>query len=310
MTEEKKRLIEDREKKKNWRKFGPYLSERQWGTVREDYSHNGDAWQHITHDAARSKAYRWGEEGIAGICDEDQLVNFSVALWNTKDPILKERIFGLSGVEGNHGEDCKDLYYYLDSTPTHSYMKMLYKYPQSEFPYEKLVEENKRRNKLQPEYDLVDTSIFEDHRYFDVFIEYAKASTDDLLVRITIHNRGPEKAPIHLLPQVWFRNTWAWGYHSYKPGMFRDKQGVIKIDDKRLGHYYLYADENPEALFCENETNTGRLYGHAREGSFKDGINDHVVGARRNVLNKTHSGTKAAFHYKLSIPFLSPAIAI
>ena len=302
MTEEKKRLIEDREKKKNWRKFGPYLSERQWGTVREDYSHNGDAWQHITHDAARSKAYRWGEEGIAGICDEDQLVNFSVALWNTKDPILKERIFGLSGVEGNHGEDCKDLYYYLDSTPTHSYMKMLYKYPQSEFPYEKLVEENKRRNKLQPEYDLVDTSIFEDHRYFDVFIEYAKASTDDLLVRITIHNRGPEKAPIHLLPQVWFRNTWAWGYHSYKPGMFRDKQGVIKIDDKRLGHYYLYADENPEALFCENETNTGRLYGHAREGSFKDGINDHVVGARRNVLNKTHSGTKAAFHYKLSIP--------
>lgn len=302
MTEEKKRLIEDREKKKNWRKFGPYLSERQWGTVREDYSHNGDAWQHITHDAARSKAYRWGEEGIAGICDEDQLVNFSVAFWNTKDPILKERIFGLSGVEGNHGEDCKDHYYYLDSTPTHSYMKMLYKYPQSEFPYAKLVEENKRRNKLQPEYDLVDTGIFEDHRYFDVFIEYAKASTDDLLIRITIHNRGPEKAPIHLLPQVWFRNTWAWGYHSYKPGMFRDKQGVIKIDDKRLGHYYLYADENPEALFCENETNTPRLYGHAKEGSFKDGINDHVVDARRNVLNKTHSGTKAAFHYKLSIP--------
>ena len=302
MTEEKKRLIEDRDKKKNWRKFGPYLSERQWGTVREDYSHHGDAWQHVTHDAARSKAYRWGEEGIAGICDEDQLVNFSIALWNTKDPILKERIFGLSGVEGNHGEDCKDHYYYLDSTPTHSYMKTLYKYPQAEFPYQKLVEENKKRNKLQPEYDLVDTGIFDDNRYFDVFVEYAKASTDDLLIRITIHNRGPAKAPIHLLPQVWFRNTWAWGYHAYKPGMFRDKEGVIKIDDKRLGHYYLYAEENPEALFCENETNTERLYGHAKEGSFKDGINDHVVGARRNVLNRTHSGTKAAFHYKLSIP--------
>jgi hypothetical protein len=301
MTEEKKRLIEDRDKEKNWRKFGPYLSERQWGTVREDYSANGDAWQYITHDQARSKAYRWGEEGIAGICDEDQLLNFSIALWNNRDPILKERIFGLTGKEGNHGEDCKEHYYYLDSTPTHSYMKMLYKYPQQEFPYAALVSENTKRNRMQPEYDLIDTGIFDNNRYFDIFVEYAKASTDDLLIRITIHNRGPEKASLHVIPQAWFRNTWSWGYHHYKPGMFQDSPGVIKVDDQRLGHYYLCAEGNPEILFCENETNTDRLYGHKKPGTFKDGINDHLIHKKKDAINHSKRGTKAAFHYDLTI---------
>jgi hypothetical protein len=301
MTAEKERLIEDRDKKKNWRRFGPYLAERQWGTVREDYSHHGEAWQHVTHDHARSKAYRWGEEGIGGISDDQQLLNFSIALWNEKDPILKERIFGLSGVEGNHGEDCKDHYYYLDSTPSHSYMKMLYKYPQTEFPYKKLVEENKKRNRADPEYDLIDTGIFDDERYFDVFIEYAKGDPNDLLIKITIYNRGPDKASLHLLPQVWFRNTWAWGYDPYKPNMFRDNKGTLKVNHKSLGEFYLYAEGDEPLLFCENETNTVRLYNHFTEGTFKDGINDYVVAAKKNCLNTSNSGTKAAFHYNISI---------
>ena len=301
MTAEKERLIEDRDKKKNWRRFGPYLAERQWGTVREDYSHHGEAWQHVTHDHARSKAYRWGEEGIGGISDDQQLLNFSIALWNEKDPILKERIFGLSGVEGNHGEDCKDHYYYLDSTPSHSYMKMLYKYPQAEFPYKKLVDENKKRNRVDPEYDLIDTGIFDDEKYFDVYIEYAKGDPNDLLIKITIHNRGPEKATVHLLPQVWFRNTWAWGYDPYKPNMFRDNKGTLKVNHKSLGEFYLYAEGDEPLLFCENETNTVRLYNHFTEGTFKDGINDHVVSANKNCLNTSNSGTKAAFHYNISI---------
>src|SRR5688500_18016491 len=208
---EKQRLIEDRDKKKNWRKLGPYVTERQWGTVREDYSAHGGAWEYVSHDAARSKAYRWGEEGIGGISDDQQLLNFAVAFWNKKDPILKERMFGLTGNEGNHGEDCKEHYYYLDSTPTHSYMKMLYKYPQQAFPYSRLVEENKRRGKLDPEFELIDTGIFNDNRYFDIFIEYAKADVDDLLIKITVHNRGPEDADLHVLPHVWYRNTWSWG---------------------------------------------------------------------------------------------------
>ncbi|MEX1241965.1 MAG: glucosidase, partial [Cyclobacteriaceae bacterium] len=301
MTAEKKRLIEDRDKKKNWRKFGPYLAERQWGTVREDYSANGEAWQYVIHDHARSKAYRWGEEGIAGISDEHQLLNFSLALWNGKDPILKERIFGLTGKEGNHGEDCKEHYYYLDSTPTHSYMKMLYKYPQQEFPYQKLIEENKKRNRSQLEYDLIDTGIFNDNRYFDVFVEYAKVSPDELLVKVTVHNRGPENAILHLLPHIWFRNTWAWGYDSYKPAMFRDGKGIIKVVDARLGGYYLYAEGDPGILFCENETNTGRLYANHTKGTFKDGINDFIVDGRKSALKKDDRGTKAAVHYKLNI---------
>lgn len=212
MNKEQQRLIESNNKKINWKKFGPYLTERQWGTVREDYSADGSAWEYISHDMARSKAYRWGEEGIAGISDDKQLLCFSLALWNKKDPILKERMFGLTGNEGNHGEDCKELYYYLDSTPTHSYMKMLYKYPQHEYPYAWLVNENKNRTKQQMEFELMDTGIFNEDKYFDVFVEYAKNAEDDLLIKITVHNRGQEDASLNVLPTIWFRNTWAWGY--------------------------------------------------------------------------------------------------
>jgi hypothetical protein len=299
---ERARLIEDRDKKKNWRKFGPYLTERQWGTVREDYSPYGNAWEYVSHDMARSKAYRWGEEGIGGISDDMQRLNFSVALWNKKDPILKERMFGLTGNEGNHGEDSKEHYYYLDSTPTHSYMKMLYKYPQEAFPYTWLVEENKRRGKLDPEFELIDTGIFNDNRYFDVFIEYAKADENDLLVKITVYNRGPEAADLHVLPTVWYRNTWAWGYDDYKPEMFLDDDGNIKIKHRDLGDFHLTADGKPEALFCENETNTQRLYNFFHEGTSKDGINDFLIHGKKNAVNSLQHGTKAAFNYDISIP--------
>ncbi len=300
MTEERKRLTEDRDKIKNWRKFGPYLTERQWGTVREDYSPHGNAWEFVSHDAARSKAYRWGEEGIGGISDDKQLLNFSVALWNKKDPIIKERMFGLTGNEGNHAEDCKEHYYYLDSTPTHAYMKMLYKYPQEEFPYARLVEENRRRGKLDPEFELIDTGIFDGNRYFDVFIEYAKADEHDILIKITIHNRGSEEASLHVLPHVWYRNTWSWGYDDYKPEMYRDDAGIIKINHRDLGNYYLYAEGKCEALFCDNETNTGRLYNYPQPGAFKDGINDYLI-HRADSLHKIPKGTKAALNYEVKI---------
>ena len=300
MTEEKRRLIEDRSKKQNWRKFGPYLSERQWGTGREDYSPDWEALEHISHDHARSKAFRWGEECIGGISDDQLLLNFSLALWNTKDPILKERMFGLTGKEGNHGEDCKDHYYYLDNTPSHSYMKMLYKYPQKEFPYSSLVSENRKRDRSLPEYDLIDTGIFNEDRYFDVFIEYAKASPTDLLITITAFNRGPVRATLHLLPQLWFRNTWSWGYHAYKPAMSGD-EGVVQIEHEKLGEYFLYYDGNPQILFCENETNSVRLYGQPSEGTFKDGINDCIVNGDCESVNSSRQGTKAAVHYKKSI---------
>src|SRR5262252_4297413 len=211
MNAEKNRLEEAHEGKRPWLKWGPYLSERQWGTVREDYSDDGNAWDYFSHEHARSRAYRWGEDGLAGISDDKQLLCLALALWNGKDPILKERLFGLTNREGNHGEDVKELYYYLDATPTHSYLKMLYKYPQDEFPYLRLVEENRRRNEQQPEFEILDTAIFDDDRYFDVFVEYAKASPADLLMQITIHNRGPHAATIHVMPQLWFRNTWSWG---------------------------------------------------------------------------------------------------
>ncbi|MBL0744503.1 MGH1-like glycoside hydrolase domain-containing protein [Chryseolinea lacunae] len=302
MTAEEQRLHDDRDKKQNWRLWGPYLTERQWGTVREDYSPHGNAWEYVSHDAARSKAYRWGEEGIGGISDDKQHVCFSLALWNTKDPILKERLFGLTGNEGNHGEDCKEHYYYLDSTPSHSYMKMLYKYPQEAFPYNQLVDENRRRGKLDPEYELLDTGIFNDNRYFDVFIEYAKADTNDLLIKITVHNRGNEKATVHVLPQIWFRNTWAWGYDAYKPEMIRDEEDVIQIHHKELGTYYLAGEGEPGVLFCENETNVKRLYNVDGTGLYKDGINDYVVNGQRNAVSTQHKGTKGAFHYELSVP--------
>ncbi|MEO7991790.1 MAG: glucosidase [Chryseolinea sp.] len=302
MTAEKKRLIEDRDQKKKWRKFGPYLTERQWGTVREDYSPHGNAWEFVSHDAARSKAYRWGEEGIGGISDDKQLLCLSVGLWNKKDPIIKERIFGLTGNEGNHAEDCKDQYYYIDSTPTHSYMKMLYKYPQNEFPYAALVEENKRRGKLDPEFELIDTGIFNENKYFDVFIEYAKADDEDILMRITVENRGAESASLHVLPTLWFRNTWAWGDDSYKPELYLDEDYVIRISHAVLGDRYLFFDDKPETLFCENETNTNRLYSLSKEGTFKDGVNDYLVAGKDEAVNKIHKGTKAALNYELKVP--------
>lgn len=295
MTEEKKRLIEDRDRKKNWRQWGPYLSDRQWGTVREDYSAKGDSWNYVTHDMARSKAYRWGEEGIAGISDDQQLLCFSLALWNKKDPILKERFFGLTNPEGNHGEDVKELYYYLDSTPTHSYMRMLYKYPHNEFPYSSLIEESRKRGKHDREFELIDTGIFNENRYFDVEVAYAKGDVNDILIQITVTNRGSEAASIDVLPTIWFRNTWAWGNDPYTPEIYLDDHGVMKVNHQHAGHYYLYCDTKSEALFCENETNTLRLYEHFKEGSFKDGINDYVVFGNPGSINKTHKGTKAAF---------------
>jgi hypothetical protein len=301
VTEEKKRLIEDKEKKKDWRKFGPYLSERQWGTVREDYSADGNAWNFVTHDMARSKAYRWGEEGIGGISDSHQHLCFALAFWNKKDPILKERMFGLSNPEGNHGEDCKELYYYLDSTPTHSYMKMLYKYPQQEFPYSRIVEENKKRTKVDPEYDLMDTGVFATNEYFDIFIEYAKADADDTLIRITIHNRNSARASIHVLPTLWFRNIWQWGEDVARPHLSKDEDGVIEADHPVLGSYRLYFEGDPEIMFCENETNTNRLYNSPAPGTFKDGINDYVIDNNLSAINVMPKGTKAAADYRLTI---------
>jgi len=301
MTAEKQRLIEDRDGQKKWRKWGPYLTERQWGTVREDYTSNGNSWQAVSHDMARSKAYRWGEEGLAGISDDQQLLCFSLALWNKKDPILKERLFGLTNPEGNHGEDVKELYYYLDSTPTHSYMRMLYKYPHNEYPYARLAEENRKRGKQDQEFELADTGIFADNRYFDVDMAYAKADDHDILIQITVTNRGADTASIDVLPTIWFRNTWAWGYDAYKPEIYLDDKGIMKLSHRDMGAYYLFCDSETEALFCENETNTGRLYQHFQPGSFKDGINDYVVQDNTRSINKIRKGTKAAFRADCSI---------
>lgn len=286
----------------DWKKWGPYVSDRQWGTVREDYSANGDAWNYITHDMARSKTYRWGEEGIAGICDDQQYLCFAVALWNKKDPILKERYFGLSNPEGNHGEDVKELYYYLDNTPTHSYMKMLYKYPHQVFPYSRLVDENKRRTRNDPEFELIDTGVFDKNEYFDVYIEYAKKDTEDLLIKITVYNRGSQEASLKVLPTVWFRNTWAWGRHTSVPQISADSHGVIEINHRILGHYWLVGEGNPQWLFCDNETNTGRLYQAKSRGIqyFKDGINDYITKGTPTI-NPARTGTKAAADYDLII---------
>jgi hypothetical protein len=288
-----------------WRKWGPYLSERQWGTVREDYSADGSAWEYLPHDQARSRAYRWGEDGIGGLCDDMQTLCFSVALWNGKDPILKERLFGLTNNEGNHGEDPKELYYYLDATPTHSYLQMVYKYPQSEFPYNRLVEENRRAGKLKPEFELLDTGIFDENRYFDVFIEYAKVGPEDILIAITAHNRGPENAPLHLLPQIWFRNTWSWAPDRTKPMISADNYGTLEARHEKLGAYYLYAEDVSELLFCDNETNAARLYGlPASGGHFKDAIDDYVVHGKAPAVNPQRVGSKAALHYPVVIPAL------
>ncbi|MDX2200036.1 MAG: glucosidase [Phycisphaerae bacterium] len=300
-TAERTRLRAIAQGEVGWRRWGPYLSERQWGTVREDYSATGSAWDSFPHDHARSRAYRWGEDGIAGFSDDQQLICLSLALWNERDPILKERLFGLTNSEGNHGEDVKELYYYLDATPTHSYLKMLYKYPQREFPYAELVETNRRRGKDQPEYELLDTGVFDDDRYFDVFVEYAKGGFDDILMLVTIHNRGPEAAPIHVLPQVWFRNTWSWDTHGAKPQLAHAERGPI-AKHGALGEFQVSVDGDAEWLFCENETNTDRLYGVAGPRHPKDAVHRYVVNGERDAVNADGVGTKAAAHLKRTIP--------
>jgi hypothetical protein len=300
---EQKRLNEAREKGIPWKKWGPYLSERQWGTVREDYSADGNAWDYFSHDQARSRAYRWGEDGLAGISDDRQRLCFSVALWNERDPILKERLFGLTNSEGNHGEDVKEYYFYIDSTPTHSYMKYLYKYPQREFPYPDLVETNRKRSREEFEYELIDTGIFEQNRYFDVFVEYAKASPDDVLVRISVHNRGPEAARLRVLPTLWFRNTWSWNDDDWKPSLGKLRPGVIEASHPELGQYVLACDGEPDLLFTENETNTERLWGTASATPYvKDAFHNHLIAGRADAVNPAHFGTKAAAHYILDVP--------
>jgi hypothetical protein len=302
LTPEHQRLAEANANQKPWRRYGPYLAERQWGTVREDYSASGDAWGYTTFDQARSRAYRWGEEGLAGFCDDKQLLCFGLALWNGKDVILKDNLFGLSGAQGNHGEDVKEVYYYLDNTPTHSYQKMLYKYPQGAFPYERLLQENAKRTRHDPEYELLDTGIFADNRYFDVFIEYAKADAEDLLIQLTVVNRGPDEAALHLLPQLWFRNTWDWGYEDYKPTLAATDASAIQVTHQDLGELTWYADEQPDLLFCDNESNDERLYGRPSPAQFfKDGIHNYVVNGLHEAVNPARTGTKAAAHYQLVV---------
>jgi hypothetical protein len=302
MTTEEYRLKQDRERIAYWKRWGPYLSERQWGTVREDYSPNGTAWDYFPHEQARSRAYRWGEDGIAGISDNHQRLCFAIALWNEQDPILKERYFGLTGSEGNHGEDVKEYYFYLDNTPTHAYMKCLYKYPQQAFPYAQLVEENRRRDKHQPEFELLDTGVFDGNRYFDVLVEYAKQTPEDILIQISITNRGDEAKPVHLLPTLWFRNTWSWQGEAEKP-MLKIAQTtpnfqVIEALHPTLGNRWLYCDSQPNLLFTENETNYERVFNSTNATEYvKDGINDYVVNNAKDAVNGDCIGTKASAHY-------------
>ena len=265
------------ERGEDWRRWGPYLSERQWGTVREDYSPGGTAWDYLPHDWARSHAYRWGEDGLAGFADDKLLWCLSLALWNGNDHILKERLFGLTNAQGNHGEDVKELYYFQDSTPTHSYMRMLYKYPQAAFPYDRLVAENARRTAADREFEIVDTGVFDESRYFDVVVEYAKASADDILMQVTAYNRGPDAATLHVLPQLWARNVWSWDQGVPHPVIRLEGGRVLASHPALARTRVLEVDGDPEWLFCENDTNVNRLFGAQRPGPFKDGINDHVV---------------------------------
>src|SRR5713226_2144900 len=301
MTAEEQRLQESKEHRIHWKRWGPYLSERAWGTVREDYSPYGTAWDYFPHDHARSRAYRWGEDGLGGITDNHGRLCFALALWNGRDPILKERLFGLTGTEGNHGEDVKEYYFYLDSTPTHSYMKYLYKYPQAEFPYARLVQENLKRSKRDLEFELINTGVFDDNRYFDVFIEYAKAGPDDILIRIEAINRGPDPAELHLLPTLWFRNTWSWGLDERKPRLRRDESveiATIKLDHSYYGSRWLYCEGTPQFLFTENETNNSKLFNLENESPYvKDGINDFIVHGVKTAVNPSPSGTKGSAHY-------------
>jgi hypothetical protein len=300
---EQKRLNEARESGIPWKKWGPYLSERQWGTVREDYSEDGNAWDYFTHDQSRSRAYRWGEDGIAGISDDKQRLCFALALWNERDPILKERLFGLTNSEANHGEDVKEYYFYIDSTPTHSYMKYLYKYPQCEFPYRDLIETNRGRSREEMEYELLDTGAFAEDRYFDVFVEYSKGGPEDVLVRITVHNRGPEAARLRVLPTLWFRNTWSWGEDGRKPSLHQTGPGTLQATHYDLGENWLYCDGAPELLFTENESNTQKLWGQPGASPYvKDAIHSCIVSGDRDAVNPAQSGTKAAAHYILDVP--------
>ncbi len=306
MDAENERLQKTRQLQVPWKKWGPYLSERQWGTVREDYSLSGDAWNYFPHDQARSRAYRWGEDGLAGISDDNQQLCFALALWNEKDPILKERLFGLNNSEANHGEDVKEYYFYLDNTPTHAYMKYLYKYPQASFPYEDLVQTNRQRSRDEMEYELLNTGVFDEDRYFDVFVEYAKGSPEDILIRITIHNRGPEAASVHVLPTLWFRNTWSWSEAATKPMMKLDRGpkgvSVAAASHSTLGERYLYCSAEPPLLFTENETNHERIYGSPNPSPYvKDGINNFVVAGMAEAVNPEQTGTKASAHYPLSL---------
>jgi hypothetical protein len=290
---------------KGWKKWGPYLSERQWGTVREDYSKNGDAWSNITHDMARSKAFRWGEEGIGGISDNKQHICFAFSFWNHNDHILKERFYGLTPGESNHGEDVKEIYFYQDSTPTHSYQKMLYKYPQEAFPYKKLVEESRKRSRLEPEYELLDTGIFDNNNYFDISMEYAKADEQDIFIKVTVENRSKIDSPITVLPTVWFRNTWCWGYenYKYKPSLTGIGNSHIEIDHQVVGRFKLYAEDADKFLFCDNETNFEKLYNSPNNTPYtKDGINDYIVNNDTKAINPNQIGTKASAKYTQTIP--------
>ncbi len=299
---EQKRLNDARELGIPWKKWGPYLSERQWGTVREDYSEDGNAWDYFSHDQSRSRAYRWGEDGLGGVSDDEQLLCFALALWNERDPILKERLFGLTNSEGNHGEDVKEYYFYLDSTPTHSYMKYLYKYPQSEFPYSDLVETNRRRSREEFEYELLDTRVFDDNRYFDIFVEYAKGNPEDILIQVTVCNRGPEAARLQLLPTIWFRNTWSWQEGEAKPSL-REESGAICASHPELGGYTLFCDGDPELLFTENETNLQRLWGQANLSPWvKDAFHEYAIHGKSDAVNPAKTGTKAAARYLLDVP--------
>src|SRR5207244_1610234 len=312
-TTEDRRLEEARTRKKHWKRWGPYLSERQWGTVREDYSPGGTAWEFFPHDHARSRAYRWGEDGIGGISDRHQIMCFGLALWNGRDSILKERLFGLTGNQGNHGEDVKEYYFYLDSTPTHSYMKMLYKYPQAEFPYKALADENRRRGRSEPEFELYDTGVFRENRYFDVFAEYAKGSDEDIFIHITAYNRGPEAATLHLLPTLWFRNTWSWGKDLRRPVLQQRHEDLpdgsqatshlcIEAHHPLLDDYCLYCEAADTLLFTENDTNFQRLYGVPGTTPYvKDAFHECLIHGKHEAINPAQVGTKAAALYTRTI---------
>ena len=306
LTNEEARLRQAEQAKAPWMLFGPYLSERAWATVREDYSAEGNAWAYFPHEHARFKAYRWGEDGIGGISDDKQRICLALAFWNGNDAILKERMFGLTGAEGNHGEDVKEVFFYLDSTPTHSYLKMNYKYPQAAFPYGALIEENRKRSRAEPEFELWDTGVFAENRYFDIDIEYAKAAPDDILCRITVRNMGPEPAPIHVLPTLWFRNTWSWGRNNTKPRMKLEQEAgraFVRNSHDAIGTYDLYADRAQDWLFCENETNNQHLYGSLNASPYpKDAFHRRIIHGEQEAANPAHEGTKVAavYHHVLN----------